>query len=99
MSERKASRTASPPAGARGLRWFRSWSRQREYRPRRAYFRPLDAATLDIAMVKLIERQVTVRLVRIADAGTPYAGEGLYRILTKGASRTLRPERDFDFLE
>jgi len=59
----------------------------------------VDTSTLDIPMVKAIENLVTVRFVRLADAGAPYAGERLYRIVTKGAARQLRPERDFDFLE
>ena len=99
MSDRRAPRTASPPASAGRLRWLRSWSRQREYRPRRAYFRPADPSTLDVGLVERIESVVTARFVRFAHAGTPYAGERLYRIVSKGASRQLRPERDFDFLE
>jgi len=99
MSDRRASRAASPPAGAGRLRWLRSLSHQREYRPRRAYFRPADPLTLDAKMVDLIESVVTARFVRAAHAGTPHAGERLYRIVSRGASRQLRPERDFDFLE
>jgi len=92
-------RAASPPPGADRLRWLRLLSRRREYRPRRAYFRPADPSTLDVRTAALIESVVTVRFVRLAHAGTPFAGERLYRIVSKGASRQLRPEHDFDFLE
>jgi len=37
--------------------------------------------------------------VRPAYGGTPCAGEHLYRIVSKGASRQLRPARAFDFLD
>ena len=52
-----------------------------------------------MGLVELIESVVTARFVRFAHPGTPYAGERLYRIVSKGAARQLRPERDFDFLD
>jgi len=42
------------------------------------------------------ERYATRRRPRVRPA---YGVRRLYRIVSKGASRQLRPERDFDFLD
>jgi len=53
------------------------------------------------ALTHPCERYATRRRPRVRPAygGNPYAGERLYRIVSKGASRQLRPARDFDFVD
>jgi hypothetical protein len=95
-------RSSSPPStsiGLRALRWLHALIGRNEYRPCRAIFRPADAAALDPRLAPFVEKAVVVRLVKLAGTGTPSAEEGLYRIVSRGAPRNLRPEREFDFLE
>jgi hypothetical protein len=82
-------------------RWFRFWTRSREYRRRRAYFRPTDTSALDSALVRLIDSIVTVRFVAVADSSSPFAEQPLYGILSRQPSvrQSVRPGRDFDFLD
>jgi hypothetical protein len=80
--------------------WLRGWTNRRQFRRRRAYFRPTDRSDLDAALVPSIDHIVIVRFTRLADGGSPLAGHRLYRILGHQRSRRFaRPERDFDFLE
>ncbi len=83
------------------LHWFRFWTHGEQHRPRRAYFRPTETFFLDAALVALIDRIVTVRFTDVAGADRPFAGQSLYHIVGPGRSAptSLRPERDFDFLE
>jgi len=99
MSQRRLPPAASRASGLRGLRWLQAWTGRQAYRPCRAIFRPADATALDAGLVPFVEKPVTVRFVKTSDAGSPFRGEALYRIVTPGAPRDLRPEHDFDFLE
>jgi hypothetical protein len=83
------------------MRWLRFWTDREEFRPRRAYFRPTDRSELDVALVPLIDRLVTVRFVKVAGADSPFGGQRLYDVVEQGTSgpKFVRPERDFDFLE
>jgi hypothetical protein len=82
------------------MRWFRFLTHHRQYRRRRAYFRPTDTSALDAALVPLSESIVTVRFADVAGAESPFAGQRLYRLVGHRTSLTfVRPERDFDFLE
>jgi len=91
--------SASQATGSRALQWLRAWTGRNEYRRRRAIFRPDDAAALDPRLSPFVEQAVVVRFVRAADGRTLGAADRLYRIVSRGAPRLLRPERDFDFLE
>ena len=72
---------------------LRKWTRSGEYRRRRAYFRP---AAGEVSLEYIHEMRVNVIVVvnrSHVDAGTTF-----YRV--QGARRkTVRPEREFDFLD
>ncbi|HMF97758.1 MAG TPA: hypothetical protein VKE96_25840 [Vicinamibacterales bacterium] len=99
MSPRRARPAASQAIGSRALDWLKAWTGRHEYRRRRAIFRPADAAALDPRLAPFVEQAVVVRFVRAAEPRTAGGGQRFYRIVSRGAPRLLRPERDFDFLE
>jgi hypothetical protein len=83
------------------MHWFRFWTERDRFRPRRAYFRPADRSDLDAALAPLVDHLVTVRFVKVAGPDSRFAGQRLYDIVEQGTSApaSVRPERDFDFLE
>ncbi|HJZ76246.1 MAG TPA: hypothetical protein VKE51_31135 [Vicinamibacterales bacterium] len=95
----RAPLSASQVVGARALQWLQAWTGHSEYRRRRAIFRPSDVRALDPRLAPFVEQAVTVRFVRATDPRAAGAAERYYRIISRGAPRLLRPERDFDFLE
>jgi hypothetical protein len=71
-----------------------------EGRERRAYLRPVDPATLDVASLPFVDTIVHVRNVGIADTGSSFAGQCLYRIVAEGqVAHRVHPQCQFDFLD
>ena len=78
--------------------WLRFLSGSPQHRWRRAYFRRPQTSDLEAPLRSVVDHIVTVRFIGIGRADSPFAGERLYRGGT-GASKFIRPERDFDFLD
>jgi len=87
----------NPECRALGIR-----ARMTAYRHprRRAYFRPRDTTDLPASLRGLIDQTVTIRFAGMAQPTSRDARHRLYA-MDRGRFRlgTIRPERDFDFLD
>jgi len=83
------------------MHWFRFLTHPRQYRQRRAYFRPADTSDLNAASAALTDHILTVRFADVAGTNSPRAGQRLYAMRGVGLSALtcVRPEGDFDFLD